>query len=73
MCIRDRPITTIELYEKLKKRNVLVVPGEYFFYGLEDPWNHSHECIRVTFSQSENIVKEGIKIIAEEVSKSYEV
>lgn len=67
------PITTIELYEKLKKRNVLVVPGEYFFFGLEDQWNHSHECIRVTFSQSENIVKEGIKIIAEEVSKSYEV
>ena len=67
------PITTIELYEKLKERNVLVVPGEYFFFGLEDQWNHSHECIRVTFSQSENIVKEGIKIIAEEVSKSYEV
>ena len=66
-------ITAKQLYEKLKERIVLVVPGEYFFFGLEDQWNHSHECIRVTFSQSENIVKEGIKIIAEEVSKSYEV
>jgi valine--pyruvate aminotransferase len=65
------PITTIQLYEKLKERNVLVVPGEYFFFGLADQWDHSHECIRVTFSQSENIVKEGIQIIADEVAKSY--
>ena len=67
----ELPITTIELYEKLKERDVLVVPGEYFFFGLENHWDHSHECIRVTFSQSENIVKEGIQIIAEEVSKAY--
>jgi len=65
------PITTIKLYEKLKKRNVLVVPGEYFFFGSAEQWDHSHECIRVTFSQSDNIVKEGIQIIADEVAKSY--
>ena len=69
----ELPITTIELYERLKKRDVLVVPGEYFFFGLVDHWNHSHECIRVTFSQSEKIVKEGIQIIADEVSKSYNI
>ena len=67
----ELPITTIELYERLKERDVLVVPGEYFFFGLVDHWDHCHECIRVTFSQSENIVREGIQIIAEEVSKSY--
>jgi len=69
----ELPITTIELYERLKEKDVLVVPGEYFFFGLEDHWDHSHECIRVTFSQSENVVKEGIQIIAEEVSKAYEI
>ncbi len=69
----ELPITTIELYERLKKRDVLVVPGEYFFFGLVDHWTHSHECIRVTFSQSEKIVKEGIQIIADEVSKSYNI
>jgi ABC-type lipoprotein export system ATPase subunit len=32
---RNLPITTKELYERLKKRGVLVVPGEYFFYDRE--------------------------------------
>ena len=40
---------------------------------LVDHWDHCHECIRVTFSQSEKIVKEGIQIIADEVSKSYNI
>ena len=65
------PISSRELYRRLKRRNVLVVPGEYFFYGLSKPWQHSNECIRVTFSQPEQTVTQGINIIAEEVKKAY--
>jgi valine--pyruvate aminotransferase len=65
------PISSTELYRRLKQRDVLVVPGEYFFYGLDEPWQHSQECIRVTFSQPMEIVREGIKIIAEEVGRAY--
>jgi len=65
------PISSTELYRRLKQRDVLVVPGEYFFYGLDEPWQHSRECIRVTFSQPMEIVREGIKIIAEEVGRAY--
>ena len=32
------PITTKKLYQRLKKRNVLIVPGEYFFFGIKSPW-----------------------------------
>ena len=65
------PITTKKLYQRLKKRNVLIVPGEYFFFGIKSPWDHSTECIRITFSQPEPVIKEGIEILADEVKKAY--
>lgn len=69
---KDLPIPTSQLYERLKKRRVLVVPGEHFFFGLEDPdWAHTHECIRVSFAMEDQDVREGLKIIAEEALKAY--
>jgi len=66
------PITSQELYERLKTRGVLVIPGHHFFPGLEDDWRHTRECIRVTYSQDQTMVEEGLKIIAEEVKKAYD-
>ncbi len=64
----DLPITTLELYQRLKQRNVLVIPGEYFFPGLEeDNWEHKHQCLRITYSMDSSVVEAGIKIIAEEI------
>ncbi len=65
------PIPIKELYERLKKRRVLVIPGHYFFYGLAEPHPHQEECIRITYSQSSGIVQEGIGILADEVRKVY--
>ena len=69
----DLPISSQELYERLKARGVLIVSGHYFFFGLDDsePWQHRHECIRMTFTMDERTVKDGIKIIAEEVRAAY--
>jgi valine--pyruvate aminotransferase len=58
-------IRTKELYERLKKRNVIVVPGEYFFFGLQEEWDHRFQCIRLNYSGREEDVKRGIEIIAE--------
>ena len=69
----DLPITSTELYERLKKKNVLVVPGEYFFYGMNEEWEHTHQCIRITFSQPDDVIKEGVKILSEEVKKAYQL
>ncbi len=64
----DLPISTLELYQRLKERKVLVVPGEYFFPGLEeDDWTHKHQCIRLTYSMQADTVEAGIRIIAEEL------
>ena len=69
---KDFPITTKELYERLKKRKVIVVPGSYFFPGLEhDDWEHKGQCIRVNFARPREEFEAGIKIIAEEVKRGY--
>lgn len=69
---KDLPISSLELYQRLKTRGVLVVSGHYFFTGIDDDWQHKHECIRVTYSQEASKVKQGIAIIAEEVRRAYE-
>jgi len=70
--LRGLPITDEELYQRLKKRGVLVVPGHYFFPGLKAEWEHKHECIRVNYSQDKDIVTAGLKIIADEVKRAYD-
>jgi len=65
------PITSQQLYERLKQRHVLVVPGHYFFPGLTEPWPHTNECIRVNYAQDHKVVSAGIKTIAEEVKRAY--
>ncbi|HUX22196.1 MAG TPA: valine--pyruvate transaminase [Spirochaetia bacterium] len=64
---KNLPIPTKELYRRLKRRSVFIIPGEYFFYGLSAPWEHREECIRLSYAQSDEVVREGIEIIADEV------
>jgi valine--pyruvate aminotransferase len=65
------PISSQALYERLKQRGVLVVPGHNFFIGMDEDWAHKHECIRVSYAQDADTVKRGVKIIAEEVASAY--
>jgi valine--pyruvate aminotransferase len=69
---RGLPITNAELYERLKRRGVLVVPGHYFFPGLKEQWKHKSECIRINYSQGRDTVTAGLKIVADEVRRAYE-
>ncbi|NLS14315.1 valine--pyruvate transaminase [Vibrio sp. SM6] len=68
------PITTMELYRRLKARGVLIVPGEYFFIGQEesDSWPHTQQCVRMNYVQSDEMMQQGIAAIAEEVTKAYQ-
>ena len=67
----ELPITTMELYQRLKARGVLIVPGEYFFIGQQDEWDHAHQCLRMNYVQDDEMMQKGIAIIAEEVEKAY--
>ena len=69
---KDMPITSQELYERLKQRGVVVVSGHNFFVGIADDWQHQHECIRINYAaQSPERIAQGLKLIAQEVGKAY--
>ena len=65
------PITSQELYQRLKLRGVLIVPGHNFFIGTDEDWPHREQCIRVSYAQDGAVVQQGIKIIAEEVRLAF--
>ncbi|MGE4560307.1 MAG: valine--pyruvate transaminase [Desulfobulbus sp.] len=65
------PISSRRLYERLKAHGVVVVSGDYFFPGLEPGWQHARECLRITYSQNEEDVRRGIRLIADEVQAVY--
>ena len=62
------PIRAQQLYERLKARGVFVIPGHYFFFGHDDAqWAHRHECLRVSYAVDETTLRDGLRIIAEEI------
>ncbi len=68
----DLKITTMQLYADLKERGVITVPGEYFFFGMEDGKTSEHfdKCLRINYSCDKDEVYGGLKIIAEEYKKN---
>jgi valine--pyruvate aminotransferase len=68
---KDLPIGCGELYERLKQRGVLIVPGRYFYPGMTESWDHKGQCIRMNYTAGEAKVREGIRIIGEEVKRAY--
>ena len=62
-------VTSEILYQHLKQRNVLVMAGEHFFFGLEEGWPHSRQCLRLNFCQSEAVMTEALIILADELHR----
>jgi len=67
--LKDLRIPAKELYQQLKKEKVLVIPGHYFAFGLPQPWDHADQCLRLTYSQPEHIVREGLEILGHVVRR----
>lgn len=68
---KDLPISTEILYQRLKQRGVLMVPGHFFFPGLEHPWPHTHQCMRMNYVPDGEQIERGVKILAEEVERAH--
>ncbi len=64
-------VTSAELYARLKARGVYVLSGHYFFPGLaDDGWPHRQQCLRITYARDAASVREGIRILGEEVRRA---
>ena len=64
---RDLPISTEALYQRLKARGVLMVPGHFFFPGLEQEWPHTHQCMRMNYVPDAEKIERAVQILAEEL------
>ena len=67
------PMAATELYQLLKKRGVIIIPGGHFQPGSPgaEP-QHCNQCIRLSYStSSESEIREGIAVLAEEVRRLY--
>lgn len=61
------PVSSTELYERMKNRGVLIMDGKHFFFGLAGDWDHIGQCIRLTYCQSDIVIEEAIARLAEEI------
>ncbi|MGD2170727.1 MAG: valine--pyruvate transaminase [Gammaproteobacteria bacterium] len=63
----DLGVTTTELYQRLKRNGLLVVPGKYFFPGQQNVSAHAESCVRMNYAQSEEELEKGVGILAREL------
>ena len=67
------PISTLDLYERLKEKGTLIVPSEYFFPGVDiSDYQHAHECIRMSIAADKDTLTKGIAVIGEVVRGLYD-
>lgn len=70
--LQDLPISANTLYVRMKAEGVLIMPGEPFFFGLEQPWDHAQQCIRLSYCQSESVIGKAVAILGRVLREYYE-
>ncbi len=68
--IEGMSISSQELYQRLKARNVFVIPGEEFFIDIDTTWRHTRECVRINYAQPIERIRQGFQALAEEIRKA---
>ena len=64
--------SSLQIYDYLKKRGVVVVPGEYFFPGQEaGDWAHMKQCLRLNYSRPDEELDVGTGLLSEAVAWAY--
>lgn len=58
------PVSSRELYLRLKEAGVLVVPGRAFAFGCPAAEAHADQCIRISFAMDDETVRDGLRRIA---------
>ncbi|WOD41069.1 valine--pyruvate transaminase [Nodosilinea sp. E11] len=66
------PISDQELYQQLKQRGVIVVPGNPFFPGLREDWPHTRQCLRLSLTASREDLVEAAGRLGALVTEVYQ-
>lgn len=63
--LKDLPVSDWEFYQQLKRVGVIVVPGSTFFPGLNEDWQHKHQCLRISLTATNEEIATAMRRIAE--------
>ena len=66
------PVSCAELYERLKAAGVLVIPGHSSFPGLQEAWQHTQECIRISYAVDPATIINGSALLGRVVKQIYD-
>jgi valine--pyruvate aminotransferase len=66
---KDLGIKCEALYEELKKQDVYIIPGHNFFIGIDDSWEHKHQCIRINYAKDEAVLRKGLEAVKAALEK----
>jgi len=44
-----------------------VIPGDYFFPGISDSWEHKNQCLRLSYAQDVESIERGLQVISQEI------
>jgi valine--pyruvate aminotransferase len=69
--LQELPVSDWEFYQQLKKVGVIVVPGSSFFPGLEENWEHKHQCLRISLTGSDEEISIGMQLLAKIAQEVY--
>lgn len=72
--LENSPVSSREFYQRLKRKKVVIVPGDHFFFGLgkeAESWKHQRECIRISFAMGGDTVERGLEIIGQEIAEIF--
>ena len=68
----EAKLSSMQLYESLKQKRVLVVPGEYFFPAVDtNKWPHAKQCLRINFARPDDELENGVPILANAIAEAY--
>ncbi|MEQ9483678.1 valine--pyruvate transaminase [Coleofasciculus sp. F4-SAH-05] len=70
--LKDLPITDWDFYQHLKQVGVIVVPGNTFFPGLREEWEHKHQCIRISLTASDRELETAIQRLVQVTQQVYQ-
>ncbi len=68
---KDLPISSKELYQRLKAKHVFVIPGEDFFIDMDPNWEHTRQCVRINYGQPSDKLRTGFELMAKELRSLY--
>jgi valine--pyruvate aminotransferase len=69
--LKGLPVSSQTFYQTLKQRAVIIVPGHPFFPGLQENWDHTEQCFRISLTASDEELVTAMLCIAEVVRQAY--